>query len=178
MSETDNILRGYTSIERPYKVEDYPWGFKLRTSIHYWIESKPKHGDRFCSYTIDPRTGRKCAPKCGTYYPFMYMFLDENGHVKQGVIDSYHRDIFKARFEFILNKIGIEYIAEVQQQNLRTNHYLHVKCNAPYEVAKYKDERKEEFKEWVKNTLTHIKTCEFKDLVSYPEKPVFDFPDN
>lgn len=178
MSETDNILRGYTSIERPYTVESYPWGFKLKTSRHYWVESKPKNGDRLCYYTVNPKTHKKCAPVYDIYHPFVYMYLDENDHVKCGFIDSYHRDIFKARFEFILSKVGEIYINDIQRQNLRVNHYLHVKGNAPYEFAKYTEENKKVFAEWVKNTLNHIKTCEFKELVNYPEQPVFDFPDN
>src|SRR6266581_144766 len=174
---SQQILKGYTSIERPYTVEDYPYGFRLRTSIHYWVESKAGKGDRFCSYTINPKNGRRNNPKCGIYHPFIYLFINEEGHVEHGLIESYEREEFKARFEFILTHIGEEFINDIQKQNLRVNHYHHVAGNAPYEVVKYNEENKPKFKEWVKATLAHIKTCEFKELVSYPEKPAFDMPD-
>ena len=47
-----NMLPGYTSMQTAYEVKDYPYGYTLRTSIFYWIESKAGKGDRFCSYTI------------------------------------------------------------------------------------------------------------------------------
>lgn len=171
------FLKGYNSIDKSYKVDDYPYGFRQRTSIFYWIESQPGKGDRFCSYTINPKNGKPNKPKCSTYSTFMYMYLDENGHVQHGVIDSYDREQFQARFQFILEKIGEEYINEAQKQNLRVNHYQHVLGNAPYEAVKYSEGKLQEFKDWVKNTLKHIKTCEFKDLLNYPDKPAYDNPD-
>lgn len=175
--KNDNILRGYTSINTAYEVKDYPYGFRLRTSIFYWIESKPGKGDRFCSYTINPKTGRKNAAKCGTYSPFLYMFINDKGHVEHAGIDSYDREIFQARFYFIIGKIGEEFLSEDQKKNLRVNHYQHVYYNAPYEIVKYSEDKKPAFKEWLTNALTHIKKCEFKDLVDYPEKPQFDKPE-
>lgn len=173
----DNILRGYTTKETAFKVDDYPWGFRLRTSIHYWIETKPKLGDRFCSYTIDPRTGRACKPKCGTYSPFLYMYINEDGHVKHAGIDSYDKDYFTNRFPFIIEKIGERFISDEQKQNLRINRMQHVYASSPYELAKYSDEKKPVYKAWLKATLTHLKTCDFANLVDYPERPEEDNPD-
>lgn len=172
-----NILVGYTSQERPYTVEDYPYGYTLRTSIHYWIESKAGKGDRFCSYTINPKTGRPNNPKCGTYSTFLYMYINDEGHVTYGAIDSYDREQFEGRFQFILDKIGSEFISDIQKTNLRVNHYQHVYGNAPYELAKYSEERKPLFKQWVMNKLKHIKTCKFEDITSFSEPcPEIDNP--
>lgn len=172
-----NILVGYTSQERPYKVDNYPWGFRLRTSIHYWIESKPGKGDRFCSYTIDPKTGRACKPKCSTYITFMYMYINEEGHVTYGTIDSYKPEEFRMRFNFILTRIGEQFISDVQKQNIRINYAQHVRGNAPWEAVKYSDEKKPEFIQWVKETLIHILKCPFAELVNHPDRPVEDRPD-
>jgi len=57
----------HTSEETAKTVEDYPWGYSQRTTIRYWIETSPRHGQRFCSQTINPKTGRWCKPKKGTY---------------------------------------------------------------------------------------------------------------
>lgn len=173
-----SILVGHTSKETAYKVDDYPWGFRLRTSIHYWIETKEGFGDRFCSYTINPKTGRACAPKCGTYSTFLYMYIDEEtGHVKHGGIDSYHKDVFQARFYFILNQIGEQYLSEEQKDNIRRNHYQHVRLSYPYDKVKYKPESQPAYTAWMNATLKHIKECEFKDLVDYPDEPAQDNPD-
>lgn len=106
----------------------------------------------------------------------MYLFINDKGHVETGSIDSYHKEEFQGRFYFILGKIGEEYLSESQKTNIRRNHYLHVKLNAPYELAKYNEESKQGFKDWVGATLKHILTCEFKDLVDYPDPPTQDNP--
>jgi hypothetical protein len=77
-------LYQHTNQENAKVVENYPWGFRLRTTIRYWIETKiaKNGGQRFCSQTIDPKTGKWCAPKYSAYRPLMVMFLDEKAHVK------------------------------------------------------------------------------------------------
>jgi len=176
LTTASNILAGYTSIERPYEVKDYPYGFILRTSQFYWIESKAGKGDRLGTYTIDPRNGRKNKPKYSTYYTFMWMYLDENGHVQTGHLDSYEREIFAARFEYLLKHIGEFYITDIQKQNLRVNHYQHVIGNAGYEIVKYSEAGKDVFKAWLSATVKHIKSCPFAELVNYPERPTEDNP--
>lgn len=77
-------IYGYTSFENSYEVENYPWGFRLRTEVRYWIETvdKKQGGQRFCKCTKDPRNGKWCTPKKSTYYALGTMYLDENGHVE------------------------------------------------------------------------------------------------
>jgi len=79
-----NYLYNHTSQETAYVVEDYPWGFRLRTTIRYWVESKDAKngGQRFGSQTINPKTGNWCAPKYSTYYSIIIMYLDEKDYIK------------------------------------------------------------------------------------------------
>lgn len=172
-----NILPGYTTMQTAYEVKDYPYGFRLRTSIFYWIESKAGKGDRFCTYTINPKNGKPNAPKCSTYNTFMYMYLDDKGHVAHGCIDAYDRDKFIEQFHFIINDIGVTWLSSIQEQNLRDNYRAHVLGNFPYHLAKYSEEKKAEAKDWLKETLTHIKICPFESLVEHPERPIEDNPD-
>lgn len=83
-----NYLFGHNE-SNPLEVKDYPYGFRLRTSIFYWIETTPKKGDRFCSYTIDPRNGRKNAPKKSTYSAIGIMVKQENGHIGWTAVNIY-----------------------------------------------------------------------------------------
>lgn len=82
-------LYNHTSEETAYIVEDYPWGFRLRTKVRYWIESKKGFGQRFCIQTMNPKTGLWCAAKKATYSYLGIMFLDENNHVKWESVSLY-----------------------------------------------------------------------------------------
>ena len=90
-TNTNKYLYQHVSPETSYVVEDYPWGFRLRTTIRYWIEtSEAKNGgQRFCSQTINPKTGKWCAPKKSTYSNVEILYLDEKGHVKVSAINMY-----------------------------------------------------------------------------------------
>lgn len=73
-------LIGHNSPETAYVVPDYPYGFRARTTIRYWIETT-KHGQRAVSQTLNPKTNLWNKPKAGTYCDIMVMGLDENEHV-------------------------------------------------------------------------------------------------
>lgn len=60
------VIYGATSPETAIVVNNYPWGFKLKTSQRYWIETT-KHGDRFITQTLNPKTNVWCNPKKSTY---------------------------------------------------------------------------------------------------------------
>lgn len=80
-------LTGHISPETAYVVDDYPYGYRLRTQIRYWIETT-KHGQRFVSQTLNPKTGAWNKPKAGTYDPIKVMTLNpENGHVETARLD-------------------------------------------------------------------------------------------
>jgi hypothetical protein len=74
-------LAGHVSPETGYVVDDYPYGFRLRTKIRYWLETKRGTGQRFCSQTLNPKTGQWNKPKCSTYGVIMVMVRQPNGHI-------------------------------------------------------------------------------------------------
>lgn len=79
----NKILSGHVSPETAFEVADYPYGFRLRCKIRYWLECSPNKGVRFCSQTTNPKRGDTWnKPKASTYSRFGgAMFLDENNHV-------------------------------------------------------------------------------------------------
>jgi len=83
-------LYGYTSEKDSYLVEDYPYGFKLRCNIRYWIEFTPQKGYRYCSQTQDPRNGRWNKPKKETYVLLgACLYLDSQDHVNSAGLTQY-----------------------------------------------------------------------------------------
>lgn len=62
--------------------ENYPYGFRLKTTKTDYLEFNAKFGFRHCYTTINPKTGRANTPKKSTYYPIMVLGTDENNHCK------------------------------------------------------------------------------------------------
>jgi len=83
-------LYGHDSMNNAFVVEDYPYGFKLRTQAKFWLEYKPGKGYRFLSQTMDPKNGRWNKPKASTYTEFAAaMYLDEKDHVQWTGLGQY-----------------------------------------------------------------------------------------
>ena len=83
-------LYGHDNMNSAYVVEDYPYGFKLRTQARFWLESSPSKGFRFISQTRDPKRGVWNKPKASTYALVAgAMYLDEKGHVKWAYLTEY-----------------------------------------------------------------------------------------
>jgi hypothetical protein len=83
-------LYDHTSEATAYLVADYPYGFRERTQIRYWLEKKAKKGWRFVSQTMNPKTDRWNKPKASTYIEFgAAMYLDDKGHVHWDGVGQY-----------------------------------------------------------------------------------------
>lgn len=87
------LLKGHISPETAFVVADYPYGFRLRCKIRYWIEYHKTRGFRFASQTTNPKRPGEVwnAPKYSTYSRFgAAMFIeDETGHVKWSGLSEY-----------------------------------------------------------------------------------------
>jgi hypothetical protein len=85
------ILKDHISPETAYVVNDYPYGFRLRCKIRYWLEYDAKRGFRFVSQTTNPKRGDVWnKPKASTYCRFGgCMFLDDEDHVQWSGLSEY-----------------------------------------------------------------------------------------
>ena len=86
------LLSGHVSPETAYVVADYPYGFRLRCQIRYWLEVHPKHGTRLMTQTSNPRVSGLVwnKPKASTYARFAgAIYLDDNGHVQWTGLHEY-----------------------------------------------------------------------------------------
>ncbi len=77
----DFLRMGVHTEENPVVIEDYPYGFRNRTDIRYWIETTNR-GDRFCSQTLNPKTNEWNKPKKSTYSDVMILIANKIGHVR------------------------------------------------------------------------------------------------
>lgn len=85
-------LYGHTSEATAYVVDDYPYGFRLRCKIRYWLEHHKTRGFRFVSQTTNPkRPGEPWnKPKASAYSAIAgCMYLDEQGHVHWHNVSEY-----------------------------------------------------------------------------------------
>jgi len=121
-------LPGHTSPETAYVVDDYPYGFKLRCKIRYWLEYAPKKGFRFCSQTTNPKKVGEVwnAPKKSTYSMLGVMGLDEQGHVKWTACGIYDFDKLEA--------FGKEYASSFDENQRK----VHAVCLKAYELYQEK----------------------------------------
>ena len=84
-------LTGHTGPETAYVVADYPYGFRLRCSIRYWIEHKAGHGFRLVSQTTNPKKAGLVwnKPKAGIYHDCAVMVLDADERVTIDTVHTY-----------------------------------------------------------------------------------------
>ena len=110
-------LYNHTTEDTAYLVADYPYGFRLRTNIRYWIETT-KAGDRFCAQTLNPKTGAWNKPKKSTYDTIMFMGLDELDHVtRQGISKGWTKE--EEAVKFIEAIGGLEKLSPAQLQQYK-----------------------------------------------------------
>lgn len=85
------LLQGHTSPATAFVVDDYPYGFRLRCKIRYWLDYSPRHGFRLMTQTTNPKAGNVWnKPKASTYCRFgACMYLDEAGHVQWAGLSEY-----------------------------------------------------------------------------------------
>lgn len=110
---SENVRFGHTSEETALVVDDYPYGFRLRTQIRYWIETT-KHGDRFVSQTLNPKTDRWNKPKKSTYSEVGVMFLNEEGHVKWTGLSMWSKPEFIEAFL----AVTLDHLSDAQKRQV------------------------------------------------------------
>lgn len=77
----------YIKTSEVIAVENYPYGFKLRTTLTDSMEFNAKKGYRHVTQTVNPKNGALNKPKKSTYYALLVRFYDENGHIKSTSFD-------------------------------------------------------------------------------------------
>lgn len=150
-----------------YVVENYPWGFRLKTKQRYWIETNNKKngGQRLVTQTLNPKNNKWCAPKKSTYDSVAFLYLDENNHVK---VEAIHisglgcEEKGKKIKEFA--ETHKEYLTDYQKKELRlldgyNKAYQNVKFtfeNVPFNETDAEKEERKLKKEEAQNTISKM----------------------
>jgi len=72
-----------------HKVENYPYGYTLKTDKYYSIEFRKGKGFRLVGQTLNPKTKELNKPKKSIYHPCMLMTVSDEGKVNSHVEDFY-----------------------------------------------------------------------------------------
>jgi len=110
------IIKPTPTIETPLIVHNYPYGFRLRTDIRYYLETTNK-GTRLTSQTLNPKTNEWNKPKSSTYNTVAVMVKDKKtgyiNHVGLGYYDNVSQNLALLKDVFdILNEQQLNALKE------------------------------------------------------------------
>jgi hypothetical protein len=114
------------------KVQDYPYGFKLRTTLYDSIEFNPSKGYRHVTETINPKTGRNNKPKKSTYYEFLFRYYDDKNHIQTVHPRLYSDEDTNKTMEFLAKNFEILTPQEISYAYIKIISWT--KCNLKSKV--------------------------------------------
>jgi hypothetical protein len=104
------------SFENAVEVDNYPWGFRLKTKRRTWIETDKNKGDRVCFCTLNPKNNKWCAVKKSTYNAVDVLLIDENEHIKS--IGEVEIEKEERGLENFLSKIDYNSLSLLQKKQI------------------------------------------------------------
>ena len=75
-------MKNYIRTSEKIAIENYPYGFREKTTLYDYLEFNPKKGYRHIRQTVNPKTGKLNKPKNSTYYPLLVRHLDDEKNVQ------------------------------------------------------------------------------------------------
>jgi hypothetical protein len=128
-----NVLIGHHSPETARVVDDYPYGFRLRCKIRYWVETADKGAmrgkQRFVSQTTNPKVAGEVwnKPKSSTYDDVVIMALGEEDHVTWASVSTNSAPSHIAKVRNALKLLGesveLANVMHVEQWSRRIPYY-------------------------------------------------------
>lgn len=83
--------------DTPLVVDNYPYGFRQKTLIRYWID-RTKRGERFVSQTLNPKTKEWNRAKYSTYDNIVIVGEEEGtGHIRCVALHAPYTSIEEAQ---------------------------------------------------------------------------------
>lgn len=156
------ITNRHDTEENALIIDNYPYGFRLRTKIRYWIETT-KNGDRFVSQTLNPKNNKWNNPKKSTYDAVMVLIKEkETGYIKSsGLYPTTDRTAILNFLDFIKD---YELSKEQKEQLRILRAYSKVYENVKFSIREktddvvekmLEDKQQEEVKENIKRSVNY-----------------------
>lgn len=109
--------------------ENYPYGFRLKTTKTDYLEFDKKRGFRHCSVTINPKNGLQNKPKKSTYYDIMVLGKDEINHTKSLVMHFYDQKDINKIVEFFSNQDNYDLFTSDQIEYIYMRFLVYIKVS-------------------------------------------------
>lgn len=158
------IIYNKDAADNAVTVENYPWGYKLKTKRKYWIETT-KRGDRLCYQTLNPKTDKWCAVKKSTYAGIKVLYENEDGHIKTYTLDPvWDSKEWLAEFQEIVDVAKLTDAQRAKICEMKTIHHVRKMVDVQIvnttmmdkeEIAK-KDAEQEEITKKLTNYANHV----------------------
>jgi len=98
-------MKSFHTTTAQVAVENYPYGYKLKTTLTHSLEFKSGKGFRHVTQTVNPKTGRLNNPKRGTYYPLMLLATDnETNYTRSYALNPNSAETVNNAAEFMRDK--------------------------------------------------------------------------
>lgn len=172
-------LSGHTSFETSAAVENYPYSKRgrVKCTMHYWVETRKRFGDRLVKRSINPRTSRPNAPHPQEYHTLCWLYKNPQGHIKAMRVDiTSHEQAIKWLAVIELN-VGLANLNEMQMGHFRAHWTQVFKWHAESEIVKVDPAYRQAYQEWYTAMRKHIAESPFTNLLALPEKPTIPFID-
>lgn len=95
-------------------VENYPYGFKLRTTLFDSMDFNKSKGYRHVTQTIDPRSNKLNKPKKSTYYALLVRYYNQDNHIKSIGFDFNGDEEINKGAEFIYHNFELFTTEEIK----------------------------------------------------------------
>lgn len=116
MGKLKELIVPQPTVDAPYTVEDYPYGWRQRTKAQYWIETT-EYGQRVVFRTLNPKTLPWNKPKKGIYSDILVLYRNtENGHIENDGLSFAYTD--QERLDKFLSEFPEQTLSEYQRYKL------------------------------------------------------------
>jgi hypothetical protein len=158
------IIYNKDAADNAVTVENYPWGYTLKTKRKYWIETT-KRGDRLCYQTLNPKTDKWCAVKKSTYAGIKVLYEDDQGHIKTYTLNPvWDSKEWLAKFQEIVDVTKLTDAQKAKICEMKTIHHVRKMVDVQIvnttmmdkeEIAK-KDAEQEKITKKLTNYANHV----------------------
>jgi hypothetical protein len=148
-------IGGHISQATAYVTHDYPYG-RLRCEMRFWVDSRPKFGQRLMMQSVNPKNGRENKPHAGNYHAIVCLFINnDNGHCEHWVIGDYNNTKTQLeQFETVFGSV----MSDAQKNTLKSIRRANV-FQSPVSFFELKEEQEKA-----------IAALKAKIIADYPDK--------